>query len=109
LGFINVSETLLMDDLLDVLPCDKVVLEILETVKVTPLAGKAGAIARKGFRLAMDDVIELDADRRPCCRWWTSSRLTWWRSACCSCASWWPAGRLSRHSAGGEGGHGGAV
>jgi EAL and modified HD-GYP domain-containing signal transduction protein len=38
-----------MDDLLDVLPCDKVVLEILETVKVTPLAGKAGRSAQQGF------------------------------------------------------------
>ena len=64
LGFINVSETLLMDDLLDVLPCDKVVLEILETVKVTPpLLARLAELRRKGFRLAMDDVVELDADR----------------------------------------------
>jgi c-di-GMP-related signal transduction protein len=64
LGFINVSETLLMDDLLDVLPCDKVVLEILETVKVTPpLLERLAELRHKGFRLAMDDVVELDADR----------------------------------------------
>ncbi|RMC94244.1 EAL domain-containing protein [Aquitalea palustris] len=64
LGFINVSETLLMDDLLDVLPCDKVVLEILETVKVTPpLLARLAELRHKGFRLAMDDVVELDADR----------------------------------------------
>lgn len=64
LGFINVSETLLMDDLLDVLPCDKVVLEILETVKVSPpLLERLAQLRQKGFRLAMDDVIELDADR----------------------------------------------
>lgn len=65
LGFINVSETLLMDDLLDVLPCDKVVLEILETVQVTPpLLARLAELRQKGFRLAMDDVVELDADRR---------------------------------------------
>ena len=40
-GFINVSEGLLMSDAIEVLPPERIALEILETVKITPL-GRIG-------------------------------------------------------------------
>ncbi len=65
LGFINVNETLLMDDMVDILPRDKVVLEILETVQVSPpLLARLAELRRRGFKLAMDDVIALDDNCR---------------------------------------------
>src|SRR5450830_1608599 len=52
-GFINVDATVLMSDFINFLPSDKVVLEILETVKVTPALVKIIKI----------DVMELDASK----------------------------------------------
>jgi EAL and modified HD-GYP domain-containing signal transduction protein len=56
LGFINVSYELLMSDVLELLPKDRIVLEILETVKIDPKAvERCRALKAKGFRLALDD------------------------------------------------------
>ena len=35
-GFINCDEELLLSDIIEILPTDKIVLEVLETVEVTP-------------------------------------------------------------------------
>ncbi|WP_024304520.1 EAL and HDOD domain-containing protein [Pseudogulbenkiania sp. MAI-1] len=64
-GYINVDEQLLMSDLINVLPHDTVVLEILETVRPKPaLLARLADLRQRGFRLAMDDLGTLDDDRR---------------------------------------------
>ncbi|STQ91881.1 EAL and HDOD domain-containing protein [Iodobacter fluviatilis] len=61
LGFINVSADLLMSDVLELLPPQQVVLEILETVEITPtIIERCLALKKKGFKLALDDIIHLD-------------------------------------------------
>ena len=58
LGFVNVDEAVLMCDIVLFLPADKVVLEILETVKVTPkLVERVAELAGAGYVFALDDVV----------------------------------------------------
>lgn len=55
-GFINVSYELLMSDMLELLPRDRIVLEILETVEIDDRAiERCRELKAKGFRLALDD------------------------------------------------------
>ncbi|RFB73415.1 MULTISPECIES: EAL domain-containing protein [unclassified Herbaspirillum] len=62
-GFINVDATVLMSDFINFLPADKVVLEILETVKVTPeLVKRVNELVRAGYVFALDDVITESED-----------------------------------------------
>ncbi|WP_050477671.1 EAL and HDOD domain-containing protein [Herbaspirillum rhizosphaerae] len=62
-GFINVDATVLMSDFINFLPSDKVVLEILETVKVTPeLVKRVTELSRAGYVFALDDVIAESED-----------------------------------------------
>src|SRR5450830_308613 len=62
-GFINVDATVLMSDFISFLPADKVVLEILETVKVTPeLVKRVVELSRAGYVFALDDVIAESED-----------------------------------------------
>lgn len=57
-GFINVDAAVLMSDFIYFLPADKVVLEILETVKVTPeLVTRVRDLVRSGYVFALDDVV----------------------------------------------------
>jgi EAL and modified HD-GYP domain-containing signal transduction protein len=59
-GFINVDTTVIMSDFIHVLPSDRVVLEILETVEVTPvLLSRVAALAEEGYTFALDDVIAI--------------------------------------------------
>lgn len=61
LGFINLSESLLMSDVIEVLPKEKVVLEVLETVRPTPqVAARCAELRDMGFALALDDVVSAD-------------------------------------------------
>ncbi|MBV8659944.1 MAG: EAL domain-containing protein [Burkholderiales bacterium] len=65
LGFINLSESLLMSDVIEVLPRERVVLEILETVPLTPaVIERCRALRAAGYRLALDDVIRFDEAQR---------------------------------------------
>ncbi|HEV7855714.1 MAG TPA: EAL domain-containing protein, partial [Herminiimonas sp.] len=58
LGFFNVDAAVLMCDFVNFLPCDKVVLEILETVQITPeLVARVAELEKQGFTFALDDVI----------------------------------------------------
>lgn len=58
LGFINCDANLLLSDAIEVLPCDRIVLEILETVDPTPeVLARCRALRDKGFMLALDDYI----------------------------------------------------
>ncbi|MDE1882591.1 MAG: EAL domain-containing protein [Rhodospirillales bacterium] len=60
-AFINISEDLLLSDLLEILPADKVVLELLETVPRTEaVINRCMALREAGFRFAIDDVMEDD-------------------------------------------------
>lgn len=55
-GFINVTEDLLMSDLLEILPQEKIVIEILETVEVSDaLLQRCRELKERGFTLALDD------------------------------------------------------
>ncbi|MGE5386831.1 MAG: EAL and HDOD domain-containing protein [Betaproteobacteria bacterium] len=59
-GFINVDEQFLFSDVLELLPTQSVVLEILETVPPTPeVARRCRELKEKGFTLALDDVIQV--------------------------------------------------
>ncbi|WP_151631846.1 EAL and HDOD domain-containing protein [Noviherbaspirillum aerium] len=58
LGYINVDAAVLMSDIFQFLPREKVVLEIVETLKVTPeILDRVGQLVKAGFRFALDDVI----------------------------------------------------
>jgi len=62
-AFINVDRELLLSESLDVLPRQRVVLEILETVAFCPEIAAACAAARgDGFMLALDDVDETSCE-----------------------------------------------
>lgn len=65
-GFINVSEDMLMSEALELLPADKIVIELLETIPPTPaVIERARELAGKGFRLALDDVLDLEERYKP--------------------------------------------
>lgn len=65
LGFVNIDEAVLMSDLIGFLPPDKVVLEILETVKVTPeIIERIKELAQAGYQFALDDVVVQSEDVR---------------------------------------------
>lgn len=64
-AFINVSGDLLMSDAIEMLPAGKIVLEILETVELTPeVVARCRNLRRMGFALAIDDVTELSEGMR---------------------------------------------
>ncbi|HEX9078039.1 MAG TPA: EAL domain-containing protein, partial [Desulfuromonadaceae bacterium] len=55
-GFINMERELLMDDSLNILPREQVVIELLETLRVTPeLVERCRFLKENGFTLALDD------------------------------------------------------
>lgn len=65
-GFINLSAPLLMSDVIELLPRDKVVLEILETVKVSKaLVHRCVELKEMGFTLALDDFIGHEREFTP--------------------------------------------
>ena len=65
LGFINVDEDFLFSDLLELLPRQTIVLEILETVLPTPeVIERCRALKASGFRLALDDVTTITPAHR---------------------------------------------
>lgn len=65
LAFVNVTEAALMSDYVRFLPADKVILEILETVKATPeLVARVKELKVLGFKFALDDVIAESEDVR---------------------------------------------
>lgn len=64
-GFINVCYELLMSDVLELLPCERVVLEILETVAINDsVIQRCRELKARGFRLALDD-FEYDLTYEP--------------------------------------------
>lgn len=62
LGFVNLDLELLMSDSIQILPKERVVLELLETLQVTPeLVERCRQLKDEGFILALDDH-EFDQD-----------------------------------------------
>jgi EAL and modified HD-GYP domain-containing signal transduction protein len=58
MAFVNVDAVGLMSDFIRFLPNDKVILEILETVKATPeVLARMRELKQAGFKFALDDVI----------------------------------------------------
>jgi len=58
LAFINVTETLLLGELIDTLPASNVVLEVLETVQPSAaLARRLGMLRARKFKIALDDFV----------------------------------------------------
>ena len=65
-GFINCDESLLLSDMLEILPSDKIVLEVLETVDVTPaIIERCADLKARGFTLALDDFVSYEDKWRP--------------------------------------------
>ena len=65
-GFLNFSAEMLMSDVVELLPKDKVVVELLETIEITPdIVKRCEELKRKGFMLALDDFVELRPEYEP--------------------------------------------
>ena len=63
MAFVNVDAVGLMSDFIRFLPNDKVILEILETVKATPeVLARVSELKQAGFKFALDDVIGQSED-----------------------------------------------
>jgi EAL and modified HD-GYP domain-containing signal transduction protein len=63
LGYVNVDAAVLMSDIVQFLPKERVVLEILETVKVTDrLLARVAELAQAGYSFALDDVTSDSED-----------------------------------------------
>jgi EAL and modified HD-GYP domain-containing signal transduction protein len=59
-GFINLDGPMIMSDLMELLPRDRVVLEVLETVTIDArIAIRLKQLKQAGFTLAIDDVTHL--------------------------------------------------
>lgn len=64
-GFVNVSADMLLSDAVQFLPHDKIVLELLETVALTPeVIARCQQLHEAGFMLALDDVVGIDPTQR---------------------------------------------
>jgi EAL and modified HD-GYP domain-containing signal transduction protein len=60
-GFINVDATLLMSDVISLLPSNSVVLEILESAEITDeIIQRCIELKQNGYQLALDDVVEIN-------------------------------------------------
>jgi c-di-GMP-related signal transduction protein len=65
-GFINLDTEMLLSETIELLPREKVVLEILETVAPTPdIVDRCRFLRSSGFTLAMDDFVRYDAALLP--------------------------------------------
>lgn len=59
-GYVNVCREMLLDDAVMLLPPERFVLEVLETVKVdASLLDRIHKLRRAGFRIALDDICDL--------------------------------------------------
>lgn len=64
-GFINCSADFLMSDAIELLPPDKIVLEILETVAASEtLVNRCNYLRERGYRLALDDFSGVTEQNR---------------------------------------------
>jgi len=65
-AFINFDAMLIMTDVIEFLPPDKVVIELLETVQITPaIVARCKDLKQLGFSIALDDVEGIDPAHCP--------------------------------------------
>jgi c-di-GMP-related signal transduction protein len=65
-GFLNCDEALLLSDSLEILPPEKIVLEVLETVDITPpVIERCRELKARGFTLALDDFVRFENRYKP--------------------------------------------
>jgi EAL and modified HD-GYP domain-containing signal transduction protein len=65
-GFINCDDQLLLSDNLEILRPDKIVLEVLETVDITPaVVDRCRELKARGFTLALDDFVNYEDKFKP--------------------------------------------
>jgi c-di-GMP-related signal transduction protein len=65
-GYINVDKDFLNDDAIELLPPDKVVLEVLEHGEITPeVVARCRELKARGYTLALDDFVHLSEVARP--------------------------------------------
>lgn len=65
-GYINVCREMLFDDTVMLLPPERFVLEILETVHVdASVIERIELLRRAGFRIALDDIVDLSDELLP--------------------------------------------
>lgn len=63
LGFVNVSRDMLLSDMIELLPAQQMVLEILETVTVdAQVIDRCVSLKKQGFTLALDDFAGMRED-----------------------------------------------
>jgi EAL and modified HD-GYP domain-containing signal transduction protein len=59
-GFINFDAELLMSELVELLPPQSTVIELLETIELTPaIVQRCAELRARGFSLALDDIVGL--------------------------------------------------
>lgn len=64
-GFINVDAEMLMSDMINLLPHEQIVIELLETIVITPLIlVRCRELKAAGFSLALDDFAVMQAQYR---------------------------------------------
>ena len=65
-GFINLDNTFLYSDTVEILPKQQVVLELLETITIdSSVIARCYELKAMGFSLALDDVVELREEFKP--------------------------------------------
>jgi EAL and modified HD-GYP domain-containing signal transduction protein len=65
-GFINLDAGFLHSDMIELLPKQQVMLELLETIKIDEtIIARCHELKAKGFSLALDDVVELSDEIKP--------------------------------------------
>lgn len=65
-AFINFDAALLMSDVVELLPPDRTVIELLEHVQITPeVIERCRDLRERGFSFALDDVVQIDAAHAP--------------------------------------------
>ncbi|TJZ79065.1 EAL and HDOD domain-containing protein [Chitiniphilus eburneus] len=65
-AFINVNDELLFSEMIELLPADRVVLELLETIELNEaLYRRCAELHALGYRLALDDLVALEPAHLP--------------------------------------------
>ncbi len=65
-GFINFDAALLMSDVVELLPPERTMIELLETVEITAeVVERCRDLRSRGFSFALDDVVQLDEAHAP--------------------------------------------
>ena len=61
-GFINFDADLLMSEVVELLPPDRTVLELLETIDINPpIIERCQELSNAGFHFALDDIVQMGA------------------------------------------------